>query len=295
MKKLLIIFCAVCCLSSAAYADEVERGLSDMATEKIKVSARQMINTGMNNDAVIKMTRHMIHNQFSEQTILRAHETIMRAQKEKLPVGPIMNKAYEGIAKGVKARNIVKAMETVRSRFAFSYQRARELTKEENRVRRMGKTMAETLSAGVKENDMDVLMNRLRERTRDMKQDQACELAEETFKTAREMSRLGVSSELTSGMIGQALRSRYNVKEMEQMRHMFTVRSRYSNVENLAKSFSAQIGRGESPGNIGHHGTGRGPGSGDAGGPGGSSGGSGSGSGGGSGGGSGSGNGGSGK
>jgi len=65
MKKLLIIFCAFCCLSSVAFADEVDRGLSNMATEQIKVSARQLINTGVNSDDVIKMTRHMIHNQFS--------------------------------------------------------------------------------------------------------------------------------------------------------------------------------------------------------------------------------------
>jgi len=288
MKKLLIIFCALCCVSSVAFADEVERGLSPMATEQIKVSARQMITTGMNSDNVIKVTRHMIHHQFSQQITLRAHEIIMRAHKEKLPVGPIMNKAYEGIAKGVKARNIVKAMETVRSRFAFSYQRSKELTHEENRVRSMGKTMAESLSAGLKEKDMDALMDRLRERTRDMKQDQTCELAEETFKTAREMARLGVSSEVTSGMIGQALRKRYNVKEMEHIRNMFTTRSQYSNAENLAKSLSAQIGRGENTGNIGSSGKG------DAGGTGGSGssgGGSGSGSGGGAGSGSGSGNG----
>lgn len=288
MKKLLIIFWAVCCLSSVAFADEVERGLSTMATEQIKVSARQMINTGMNSDDVIKMTRYMIHNQFSQQTTLRAHEIIMRAHKEKLPVGPIMNKAYEGIAKGVQARNIVKAMETVRSRFAFSYQQAKELTQEENRVRRMGETMAESLLAGLKEKDMDALMDKLRERTRDMTQDQTCELADETFKTAREMARLGVSSEETSGVIGQALRNRYNVKEMEHMRNMFAAQSRYSNVENLAKSFSAQISRGESPGNVGSSGKGSATGAGDAGGTGGSGG---SGSGGGSGGGSGSGNG----
>ncbi|MBT8490910.1 MAG: hypothetical protein KJN62_07670 [Deltaproteobacteria bacterium] len=288
MKKLLIIFCAVCCVSSVAFADEVERGLSTMASEQIKVSARQMITTGMNSDNVIKMTRHMIHHQFSQQTTLRAHEIIMRAQKEKLPVEPIMNKAYEGIAKGVQARNIVKAMETVRSRFAFSYQRSKELTHEENRVRSMGKTMAESLSAGLKEKDMDALMDRLRERTRDMKQDQTCELAEETFKTAREMARFGVSSEVTSGMIGQALRNRYNVKEMEHIRNMFTTRSQYSNAENLAKNLSAQIGRGENTGNISSSGKG------DAGGTGGSGssgGGSGSGSGGGTGSGSGSGNG----
>jgi len=288
MKKLLIIFCALCCVSSVAFADEVERGLSTMATEQIKVSARQMIATGMNSENVIKMTRYMIHNQFSQQTILRAHEIIVRAHKEKLPVGPIMNKAYEGIAKGVKARNIVKAMETVRSRFAFSYQRSKELTLEENRVRSMGKTMAESLSAGLKEKDMDALMDKLRERTRDMKQDQTCELAEETFKTAREMARLGVSSEVTSGMIGQALRNRYNVKEMERIRNMFATRSQYSNAENLAKSLSEQIGRGESLGTVGSSGTGSATGTGDGGGTGG---GSGSGSGGSSGGGSGSGSG----
>lgn len=283
MKKLLIIFCAVFCLSSVAFADEVDEGLSNMATEQIKVSARQMIKTGINSDDVIKMTHHMIRNQFSQQTTLRAHEIIMRAHEEKLPVGPIMNKAYEGIAKGVKAENTVKAMEAVRSRFAFSYQRARELTQEETRVHQIGKTMAESLSAGLKEKDMDTLMDRLHERTRDMKQDETCELASETFKTAREMARLGVSSEATSGVIGQALRNRYTVKNMEQMRNMFATRSRYSNVENLARSFSAQISRGESPGNVGSRGTGNGPGAGDVGGTGGSGGGSSSGSGGGSG------------
>ncbi|UCF83073.1 MAG: hypothetical protein JSV50_18115, partial [Desulfobacteraceae bacterium] len=109
MKKIFLIACVIFFWASAALGDEVDKGLSSMTPEQVKVSTRQMIRSGINSNDALKMTRLMLENRFREEHTLRAHQIIIEAHKEGLPVEPIMSKAYEGIAKQVKDMNIVQA------------------------------------------------------------------------------------------------------------------------------------------------------------------------------------------
>ena len=66
--------------ASVAFADEVDDKLGAMATERIRNSARQMI-----------------QNRFTERYMLEAHWIVQAAEKEQLPVDPVMARYY-GIA-----------------------------------------------------------------------------------------------------------------------------------------------------------------------------------------------------
>ena len=109
MKKLLIIILGICLCSSLAFGDEVDRRLSTIGNEQIRVHTRAMINAGIPSDEAIKMTRLMIQNNYQYQNTLRAQKIMIDTVKEGLPDKPVMNKAYEGIAKNAQEGRVVEA------------------------------------------------------------------------------------------------------------------------------------------------------------------------------------------
>jgi uncharacterized membrane protein YgcG len=255
MKKICLMVCAVLFCASLAFGDEVEESLSTLATEQLKNSTREMITSGIDADNAIRMTKLMLKNQFSLEQTLRAQKVIMNAQKDGLPVEPIMNKAYEGMVKQVQAKNIVQAMEQVHSRYAFAHEQARALTKERSQVRAIGNTIAKGLAAGMNQEDIGGITNRLRVRTQQMTQSQTMELAKESFKTARDMTRLGLSSKATNNLVCLALQNGYTARKMENMRNSFMTQSLSSPLTHLANSYSNAIKGGKSVDSLGYSGS----------------------------------------
>lgn len=255
MKKICLIVCAVLFSASLAFGDEVEESLPTLATEQLKASTREMILSGIDTDNAIRMTKLMLKNQFSLEQALRAQKAIMNAQKEGLPVEPIMNKAYEGMVKQLQAKNIVQAMERVRARYAFAHEQARVLTKERSQVRAIGNIIAKTVTAGMDQKDVRGIMDRLQERTQQMTQSQTMELARESFKAARDMARLGLSSKATNSLVCLALQNGYTARKMENMRNSFMTQSRSSNPTHLANTYSNAIKGGKSADSLGDSGS----------------------------------------
>jgi hypothetical protein len=194
----------------------------------------------------------------------------MNAQREGLPVGPIMNKAHEGMAKRVQDRNIVQAMESVRSRYAFAHQQANLITQNRAQMHLIGNTIVQGLAAGMNHEDVGRIMQSFQNRAQELSGADAEELARETFTAARTMARLGVSSELATDLVCQALQHRYSARQMKTMRNSFMTRARNANPTNLAKSYANAIKGGKGAESLGSPGM-RGAGvSGGPGGPGGS-------------------------
>jgi hypothetical protein len=256
MKKICFITCAILLCASLAFGDEVEEKLSPMATQELKANTREMIRSGINSDDAIKMTKLMLENRFRHQLILEAQHIIMNAQREGLPVGPIMNKAQEGMTKRVQHKSIVQAMERVRSRYAFAYQQAKTITQSRTQMHQIGNTIALGLAAGMNQEDVGRIMERLQHRAQEMTRADAEELARGTFTATRTMARLGVSSEATTELVCQALLNRYTAREMEAMRNSFMTRSRNENPTNLAKSYANEIQGGKGAGSLGSSGMG---------------------------------------
>jgi len=245
MKKICFAGFAVLFCASVAFGDEVDKALSNIATEQLRASTRQMIRLGVKSDDAIGMTRVMLENRFRQENALRAHETIIRAKEEGLPVEPIMNKAHEGIAKRVKEENIIQAMETVRSRYAFAYEKAREVTQDQAQIRRIGNHIAEGVTAGMTDSDIHRIMHQLKFRSRQMMSAQRIGLATETFRAVREMARFGVSSELATEVAYEALRHQYSSDQMARMRQAFISHSRNTSPHIVAEGYSGAIQRGQ--------------------------------------------------
>ncbi len=141
--------------ATAALGDAIDDSLPANSPAAVKASARQAIQSGLELQSVIKLTRAMQQNKFNEQQIQLAHALMIEAKNSSMPVQPLMNKAFEGMAKSVPPSLIVNAMETVQSRNAFAFQRAAKLSNDKSRTQNLGRTLAAGLAAGLSETDAD--------------------------------------------------------------------------------------------------------------------------------------------
>ncbi len=254
MKKLLIMGLAILLCATGAWADTVDRQLPETAAEQVKSSTRQMINQGFNPENAIDMTRQMLANNFSQQQVLQAHAILMDAQKQGLQTEPIMNKAYEGLAKQVQAEAVVRAMAQTRSRHEFAFRQARTMTDDRTKADQMASVLAGSMAAGMTHEDADRIMQNLRERTRNMTRAHAEELALQTFMTTRTMARLGMQSESAGDSVCQALQQGYSAQQMHDMQNRVMANSRHSDSESFPGSHGFNAGQHGGQEGMGGHG-----------------------------------------
>ena len=257
MKKISLIILSIFFCASLAWGDEVDDGLSNMATEQIRIHTRAMINAGIPSDDAIKMTRMMIQNRFQHKNTLRAQQIVMDTAKKNLPIEPVMNKAFEGIAKNALENQVIQAMEKTRNRYSYAYSHSREFTNKRGRTDNIGNAIAKGLVAGMYEKDIERTSESLQERTRQMTRTRAEILAEESFLALRTMARLGVSSKMAADTVCQALQQQYSAKEMKQMHHSFMTRSMSTNPAKLAYQYTHAIRKGVRAGNLDTNQTGK--------------------------------------
>lgn len=244
MKKILIVIFGISLFASLAFGDEVDIKVTAIANEQIRTHTQEMINAGIPSDEAIKMTRMMIKNNYQAQNTIRAQKTLMDTVKEGLPAEPVMNKAFEGIAKNAPEDLVVQAMEKTRMRYSNAYRHAREITRDPDRIHEFGKVIAEGFTAGIHNTDAVQVMNRLESRTQQRTKANTEELAEESFLSLRDMARLGVSSKIAKDVVCHALVQQYNVQEMKQMRHSFMSHSMSTDPAKLANQYSYAIRNG---------------------------------------------------
>jgi hypothetical protein len=263
-------------LASTVFADVVEQSLVQMPAP-IKDRTRAMIQKGVPSEDAIKLIQAMIANRFQEEQILKAQAIVLEAQGRGLPTKPVINKAFEGMAKQVAPERTLQAMGAVSSRYAFAYDQARSITKNTEQAGRLGNMLAESLAAGFTEQDASQIMSQLQEQSSKMNWDQIDELAAACLAMARDMSRLGVSSNLSSQVISSALSNGLNAASIANMHQSLVAQSQTHSAQSLAQGLahgmqtqSAQ-GLGGQSGHAGQGGQGGSGGSG--GGPGGSGGG----------------------
>lgn len=187
----------------------------------------------------------MLQNKFSEQQIQRTHALMIEAKNGGMPVEPIMNKAFEGMTKGVKPARIVTAMEAVQSRNAFSYQLSTQLSMNNSQKTNLGNILSSAFAAGFTKEEAEKINQMLHERAQLKNSERAYSLALECFETARDVSRLGVSSQAVANMLTAALSKGFNSQDMRAMRNAFMAQARQSQPQNLARGYSAAIQEGK--------------------------------------------------
>ena len=243
MKKLIIIL-TVCLCSSLAFGDELDRKLSTIGNEQLRVHTREMINAGMPVDEAIKMTRLMIQNNYQPQNILRVQNILIDTVKEGLPDKPVINKAYEGIAKNAQEDRVVEAMDKTRTRYSIAYRYARSITQDPDQINHMGKIIAEGLTAGILNTDAHQVMERLQNSASQKTGNHTEAFAEEIFLSLRDMARRSVSSKIATEVVSKAVDQQYSAQEVRQMRTSFISRSMNIDPAKLAVQYAFDIEHG---------------------------------------------------
>jgi uncharacterized membrane protein YgcG len=192
----------------------------------------------------------MIENNYRNQNTIRAQKILIETVKESLPVKPVMNKAFEGIAKNVNQDLVLRAMEQTRNQYSIANKHARQITQNTDQMHHIAKVIAEGLRAGIHNTYAVEVMNRIQNRTEQRTQVNIGKLAEESFLSLRDMARLGVKSKTARQVVCHALDQQYTAQEMHQMRHSFMTRSMNTNPVKLANQYSHAIRSGLKAGNL---------------------------------------------
>lgn len=251
---------------------------------------------GVAADGVQRMVRMMEQREFQKEAIDRARQTIRAAEKEGLPIDPLVNKAFEGMVKKVREQDIVRAMEKTRERYASAYRHVQQFGFSTQKSGEIANTLAECMAAGLNEKEMTHMVSRLKNRIRSSRDARHQNLVEQSFRAVRTMARMGLSSEMTGELIETALEHHYNDRDMLGLHIRFREQVRSQSADIVARHYARAISKGadanslgrpaqfdhggQGPGNGGHGGASSGGGAGAGSGSGGARGGSGHGSGG---------------
>lgn len=244
MKTIIMALSILLAIATAAFGTDWNGRLPAGTSDAVRARITDAIRAGIDPNAAVALTHRMEENRFAEGHMVRAYEIIMAAQREGLPVSPIVNKAYEGMAKSVGSERTVQAMEAVRLRYSLSFQQAKALNAEERQRRALGQTIAEGLAAGIQEKDLARITENVREQIRQFDREQANSFSLLSFQVARDMARFGVLSGTLTDVVCGALQNRFTAREMERMRNSFMNQARYGKAETIARQFYAQIGAG---------------------------------------------------
>jgi hypothetical protein len=244
MKPIIVALFILLATATAAFGADWSGHLPAGISDTVRARVADAVRAGVDSDAAVALTRRMAEHRFADGHMARAYEIITAAHQEGLPVNPIVNKAYEGMTKGVASERIVQAMETVRSRYSIALQQARSLTADERQRQALGKTMAEGLAAGILEKDLARITENVGKQTRQVAREKANSLSLLSFQVARDMARFGVLSGTVTNIVCSALENSFTAREMERMRNSFVSEVRYGKAEIVAQEFYAQIGAG---------------------------------------------------
>jgi len=254
MKRFLLIITLICLMPAFSFADEVDDVLPSDTPAKVKESARQAIQMGVENQGVIQMTQTMLQNQYREKQMIQAHEVLMNAKQENLPQEPLMNKFNESVANKEKAKDTIKAMETVRTQYKTASDLAGKMTQDRVQAQVLTDEMAQCMASGVKSGDMKKIATSLQERTKDMDPDQTQAYNKATLGTVQQMAQTGASSGSTSKMVRNALEKQYSMQDMGKLQTTFMAEVKNAGEATaLANSFSNAIKNGATADNVGSY------------------------------------------
>jgi hypothetical protein len=236
-KNCVVITGAIFLLFSSAFADAVDNGLAQMPAA-VRERTRAVIQKGVPDEDAVHLVLAMSANRFQEEQILKAQAILLDARSRGLPTKPIINKALEGMAKQVPPDRILQAMEAVTSRYGFAFDRARAVTQNPDQIERLGSMLAESLAAGFKEQDASHVLRRLQDQSATMSPSRMDELVAACLAMARDLSRLGIPSELASMVISNALSNGTSAAGIASMNQSLAAQAQSHSAQALAEGLA---------------------------------------------------------
>jgi cobalamin biosynthesis protein CobT len=166
----------------------------------------RLLGAGVASGELAQLDTAMRDSGFTQDDIVRVNARLNDAVSHGVPSGPLLDKINEGIAKGVAAEQIVRAMAMVAERYARAGQYVGALDVKQTAHDTVLPLLVATQTAGMAADDLDRIISRLGEVTgRDNSHTDEDRLIRATLIFTREMRRLGVPSALVADLASSLL------------------------------------------------------------------------------------------
>jgi hypothetical protein len=205
--------------------------------ENLKPAMNELIQHHLTPAEVTMLTHQLLHAGADHGTVLNIYHRMKSAIDMELPTEPILNKAFEGLAKRIDPPQIAAALEKVLVRYENAY-RLTEQTLHVQKAERtkLGNLAAESMTAGLSFDTIRDILNVIESEATHLNRTAIHELAYETLISARDMARLGTSAPSVGGVLTQALKSGANRDDIRQMHMQFMQLSQRNRPDKLAAS-----------------------------------------------------------
>lgn len=214
MKLYAMALLAMLCCAATVFAQEALD--ADQSAH-----VRAMVAAGVAPPTAERLVVAMAKGGLTREQMERVRSLVAEMGQQRLAVDSILSKVQEGVAKRVAAGRIVSALEKVASRQLLATVTSRDLPGNRRQREEIRRMIADGLAAGIKSADMQQIMQHIQERTQQMGESESANLALETSRVARDMSRVGTPSESTRGVIDQALEQQFDAGDMRTLREAF--------------------------------------------------------------------------
>jgi len=268
MQNLIRLFIIIIVLLVAPAGVQAAGEMAAVTSAQLRALESSLTRAGMTDGDAAGMVGGMTEAQYSGEQMAMIGQQVQAAAGDRSTQEAVVSKIREGMAKRVGPEGIVKATDRVRERYGFAMETAKTLTKEQ--YASLGGIIADSLSSGLSQSDAKQITQGLQTRSEQMEKDSLQALAAETMLTARDMVRLGVSSQVASAVVGEALARGYDAAAMDTLRQTFNRQRMQSNMDQVAQRFGLAIRQGVNARDLGAHAGAGGKGSGGSGAGGGS-------------------------
>ncbi len=242
MYKHILLSCTMVLLLAVATNGQEREGTGTVSQVQVQTMERNLVRAGMKAPDAAKMVQTMVTARFTYAQMTEVEQQMQLARREQGTLEAVRNKVYEGIAKHIAPDSIIQAANKVQERHAFAMQMAASVGRQKHSA--LGGIYAACLTSGLTREDAEQITTRLQARVRQMNRERTHALAVETMTTARDMVRLGVSSQLTANVVTGALVKGYDQAAMQTLRQRFTEQQSSTNSEQVAQRFGQAIDRG---------------------------------------------------
>ncbi len=235
------IFCFICLILIFCKNNGFAQPLESIP-ENLRPEANKLVENRISSGDVTMLTGQLMNAGSDQGTILKIYALMQSAIDQELPVEPILNKAFEGLAKQIPPPQIAAALEKVLARYGHAYretERAIPVPKAD-RVK-LGNLAAESMAAGLLSESLQEILNTLKSESSGRKGSGMNELAHTTLMSARDMARLGTPSQSINSVLTRALQCGATADDMRQLREHFMLKSRTNRPDKLAANLMKEF------------------------------------------------------
>jgi hypothetical protein len=212
---------------------------------RVQKSLDALREAGLDSSRIRSLTKRMIEAGVPTEVIVRVHQALLETRRQGLDIAPVIQKAREGLAKNVLDARLPEAMDQVRSRQETAERIGRSIEPHDNRWReRISQAVYDSLAAGLTRDDVDLLLDKLRQRSQNSDRKQIHPLAEETFAATRDLTRRGVRSQTAVQVAVRALDSGYGANDLMALRKAFNQKAQTGRADELAGNWASAIRKG---------------------------------------------------